>query len=116
MVDERIGHIWRPIMAKSVACAPHNRLICFLGRSPAVQTLYFILAVAVVSTIIFALSMRADRASSDGGSSDPGVSSTNDGWVASWFGPTHSGDIRQLGQRAGWSGGDRGGGGGGSSD
>jgi hypothetical protein len=88
--------------------------------SPAVQTIYFILAVAVVSTIIFALSTRADRgrrASSDGGSSDPGVSSTNDGWVASWFGPTHSSDISGSWDSGGsWSGGDSGGGGGGSSD
>ena len=83
------------------------------------QTIYFILAVAVVSTIIFMLSMRADRgrrASSDGGSSDPGTS-TNDGWVASWFGPTHSSDISGSWDGGGGSGGDSGGGvGGGSSD
>jgi hypothetical protein len=92
----------------------------FFGRSPAVQTLYFILAVAVVSTIIFALSMRTNRgrrALSDGGSSDPGTSSTNDGWVASWFGPTHSSDISgNWDSGSSWSGGDVGGGGGGSSD
>lgn len=85
------------------------------------QTLYFILAVAVVSTIIFALPTRAERgyrAPSDGGSSDPGVSSTNDGWVASWFGPTHSSDISGSSDSgSGWSGGDSGRGvGGGSND
>ena len=84
------------------------------------QTIYFILAVAVVSTIIFALSTRADRGrrgTSDGGLSDPGVSSTNDGWVASWFGPTHSSDISgSWDSGGGWSGGDSGGVGGGSSD
>jgi hypothetical protein len=57
--------------------------------SPAVQTIYFILAVAATSTVIFALMMRADRinrrrGSSDGGSSDPSI---NDSSVASWFGP-----------------------------
>jgi hypothetical protein len=103
-----------------------NRSLCpaqsiELFWSPAVQTLYFIVAVAVVSSIIFALSMRADRGrrgSSDGGSSDPGVSSTNDGWVASRFGPTHSSDISgSWDSGGGWSGGDSGGGaGGGSSD
>ena len=53
------------------------------------QTIYFILAVAVTSTVIFMLMMRADRinrrrGSSDGGSSDPSV---NDSSVTSWFGP-----------------------------
>ena len=53
------------------------------------QTIYFILAVAVTSTVIFMLMMRADRInrrrrSSDSGSSDPSI---NDSSVASWFGP-----------------------------
>jgi hypothetical protein len=57
--------------------------------SPAVQTIYFILAVAATSTVIFALMMRADRINrrrglSDGVSSDPSI---NDSSVASWFGP-----------------------------
>jgi hypothetical protein len=98
------GEIGRLCLAQSIE----------LFWSPAVQTIYFILAVAVVSTIIFALSTRADRArraSSDGGSSDPGVSATNDGWVASWFGPTHSSDITgSWDGSSSWSGGDIGGG------
>lgn len=65
------------------------------------DTIYFFLAVGVTSAVIFWLAMRADRISdrvsrrraSDVGSYDAGVSSTNDGWVASWFGPTHSSDI-----------------------
>jgi hypothetical protein len=96
----------------------------FFVRSPAVQTLYFILAVALTSTIIFLLSMRADRgrrASSDGGSSDPGISSTSDGWTTSWFSSNHFGPTTDLysgsDSGGGWSGGDSGGGvGGGSSD
>jgi hypothetical protein len=53
------------------------------------DTIYFLLAVAVTSAAIFALMMRADsinrrRGSSDGSSSDP---SLNDSSVASWFGP-----------------------------
>ena len=53
------------------------------------DTIYFLLAVAVTSAAIFALMMRADRinrrrGSSDGGSSDPSI---NDSSVASWFGP-----------------------------
>ena len=89
------------------------------------DTIYFLLAVGLVSTIIFVLTARADRGrrgSSDGGSYDGGTSSTNDGWVASWFGPTHSADISGgWDSGGGWSGGDSGGadaggGGGGSSD
>jgi hypothetical protein len=73
------------------------------------QTVYFILAVAIVSSVIFALMTRADRisdriirrrASSDG---DPGVS-TNDGWTASWFGPTHSSDISGRWDNDAWRG------------
>jgi hypothetical protein len=55
-----------------------------------VNTIYFLLAVSAVSAAIFALSMRADRgrrASSHRGSYDPGVSSSSDSSVASWFGP-----------------------------
>ena len=57
------------------------------------DTIYFLLAVAVTSAAIFALMMRADRisdrivrrrGSSDGGSSDR---SLNDSAVRSWFGP-----------------------------
>ncbi len=53
------------------------------------QTVYFILAVTAVSTVIFMLMMRVDRINrrrglSDGGSSD---SSVNDSAVRSWFGP-----------------------------
>jgi hypothetical protein len=111
-------------MAKSVVCASHNRLIFgWAGRLITMDTIYFLLAVGVVSTIIFVLTTRADRArgSSDGGSYDGGTSSANDGWVASWFGPTHSTDISgSWDSGGGWSGGDSGGadagGGGGSSD
>jgi hypothetical protein len=126
MLDERIGHNWRPNMAKSVVV---SRTI---ARSPVQQeaivadTIYFLLAVAAVSAAIFALSMRADRGrrgSSDGGSYDPGVSSTTDSSVASWFGSNHFGpstDMFGSGDSGGWSGGDSGGsdagGGGGSSD
>ena len=77
MFHERASHIWRPIMAKSDVCASHNRLN-FFGRSAAMDTIYFLLAVAVVSTVIFMLMMRVDRinrrrGSSDGGSSDSSV-------------------------------------------
>jgi hypothetical protein len=89
MLDERIGHNWRPNMAKSVVV---SRTI---ARSPVQQeaivadTIYFLLAVAAVSAAIFALSMRADRINrrrgpSDGGSSGPSI---NDSSVSSWFGP-----------------------------
>jgi hypothetical protein len=75
-------------MAKSDVCASHNRLN-FFGRSAAMDTIYFLLAVAVVSTVIFMLMMRVDRidrrrGSSGGGSSD---SSVNDSALRSWFGP-----------------------------
>jgi hypothetical protein len=119
MVDERVGHILRPNMAKSVACAPHKRPKLCPRQEAVVNTIYFLLAVAAASTAIFALMMRADKrrgTSSDSGSSDPGVSSTNDGWVASWFGPTHSSDISGSWDSGGWSGGDSGGGAGGGSN
>ena len=52
------------------------------------DTVYFLLAVAATSAVIFALMMRSDRISrrrgSDGGSSDASV---NDSAVRSWFGP-----------------------------
>ena len=53
------------------------------------DTFYFLLAVAVTSSAIFALMMRADRinrrrGSSEGDSSDRSI---NDSAVASWFGP-----------------------------
>ena len=89
------------------------------------NTLYFLLAVAAVSAAIFALTTRADRisrrASSDGGSSDPGLSAGSDGWSAAnwWFG-AHSGQSTDTtgssDSGGGWGGGDSGGGGGGSSD
>ena len=98
------------------------------------NTLYFILAVAATSAGIFALTTRADRisdrivrrrASSDGGSYDPGASSGSASWSAAtwWFG-AHSGQLTDssLGSDSGgsWSSGDSGGsdagGGGGSSD
>ena len=58
-------------------------------QEAAVNTIYFCLAVAVTSSLIFALMIRTDRinrrrGSSDGGSSDP---SLNDSAVRSWFGP-----------------------------
>jgi hypothetical protein len=47
------------------------------------DTIYFLLAVAATSAVIFALPTRADRGrrrvSSDNGSSDPGISSTSRG-------------------------------------
>jgi hypothetical protein len=50
------------------------------------DTIYFLLAVAVVSTVIFMLMMRVDRIDRrrGGGSSD---SSVNDSALRSWFGP-----------------------------
>jgi hypothetical protein len=77
------------------------------------QTVLFILAVAVVSAGIFALMTRADRISDRivrgrRASSDSGSSSTNDGWVASWFGPTHSADISGRWDNDSWRGGDGG--------
>jgi hypothetical protein len=77
-------------MAKPVVDAPHQSIDPRFGRRPfAMDTVYFLLAVAAVSAIIFALMMRADRinrrrGSTDGGSSDTSV---NDSSVASWFGP-----------------------------
>jgi hypothetical protein len=87
------------------------------------DTIYFLLAVAATSAVIFALPTRADRGrrrvSSDGGSS-PGISSTSDGSTASWFGSNHFGPSTDLfsssDSSGGWSGGDSSGGGGGSSD
>ena len=99
------------------------------------QTIYFVLAVAAVSAIIFALTTRADRisdrisrrrASSDG-SYDPGLSSGSDGWsAASWWFGNHSSQFTDTSgswdSGGGFSGGDGGGGGsdggggGGSSD
>jgi hypothetical protein len=85
------------------------------------DTIYFLLAVGVTSTVIFVLTTRADRgrrASSDGGSYDPGVSSSSDSSVASWFGSNHFGpstDMFGSGDSGGsWGGGDSGGGGGSS--
>jgi len=84
------------------------------------DTIYFLLAVATTSAVIFALMTRADRAnrrgaSSDSGSYDPGVSATTDGWTASWFGSNHFGPSTDLfgspDSGGGWSGGDSGGGG-----
>ncbi len=53
------------------------------------DTVYFLLAVAATSSVLFMLMIRADRinrrrGSVDGGSSD---SSINDSAVRSWFGP-----------------------------
>ena len=97
------------------------------------NTIYFLLAVAATSSVIFALTTRADRisdrisrrrASSDG-SYDPGVSSSGDGWSAAgwWFGAhsTQFTDTSGSSDSGGsWSGGDSGGSdggsGGGSSD
>jgi hypothetical protein len=88
------------------------------------DTIYFLLAVAATSAVIFALPTRADRGrrrvSSDGGSS-PGISSTSDGSTTSWFGSNHFGPTTDLynssDSGSGWSGGDSGGGvGGGSND
>jgi hypothetical protein len=87
------------------------------------DTIYFLLAVGATSAAIFALMVRSDRrrAPSDSGSSDPGISSTGDGWTTSWFGSNHFGPSTDLfgssDSGGGWSGGDSGGGvGGGSSD
>ncbi len=89
------------------------------------DTIYFLLAVAATSVVIFALPTRADRgrrrAPSDGGSSDPGISSTSGGWTTSWFGSNHFGPTTDLynssDSSGGWSGGDSAGGvGGGSND
>ena len=88
------------------------------------QTIYFILAVAVVSTIIFVLTTRADhagrRGASDSGSSDPGTSSGGD---ATWWFGNHSSQFTDASgswdSGGGWSGSDGGGsdgGGSGSSD
>jgi hypothetical protein len=73
--------------AKSVVCALHT--IQRLWQGAVVNTIYFLLAVAATSGVIFTLLMRADRinrrrGSSDGGSSAP---STDESSVASWFGP-----------------------------
>ena len=86
------------------------------------DTIYFLLAVAATSAVIFALPTRADRrrrrGPSDGGSSDPGISSTSDGWTTNWFGSNHFGPTTDLysSSDSGWSGGDSGGGAGGGSN
>jgi hypothetical protein len=53
------------------------------------DTIYFLLAVAATSTVIFVVMMRADRISRRRGSTDGGSSDTsvNDSAVSSWFGP-----------------------------
>ena len=63
MADERISHIRRPSVAKSINCAPHNRLTIFDSTKEAAvtDTIYFLLAVAATSAVIFALPTRADR-------------------------------------------------------
>ena len=57
-------------------------------RPNVMDTIYFVLAVAVTSAAIFALMMRADRINrrrgSSDGASDPSI---NDSAVRSWFGP-----------------------------
>jgi hypothetical protein len=86
--------------------------------------IYFLLAVSGTSAVIFVLMMRADnvkrRASSDGGSYDPGISSSSDGWsLASWFGFDNAGQSTDTSgswdsssvSDGGGSGGDGGGGG-----
>jgi hypothetical protein len=86
------------------------------------DTIYFLLAVAATSAVIFALLMRADsdRSASSDSSSYDAVSSGSDGWTASWFGSNHFGPSTDLFSSSdgggGWSGGDSGGLGGGSSD
>jgi hypothetical protein len=119
MLDERISHICRPIMANGRLCSAQS-IEPFFGRSATVQTIYFLLAVTATSAAIFALMMRADKrrgALLDSGSSDPGVSSGSDGWTTSWFGSNHFGPSTDLFSSSdggsGWSGGDGGGGGGG---
>ena len=51
------------------------------------DTIYFLLAVAVVSTVIFMLMMRVDRIDRRRGSSGSSDSSVNDSALRSWFGP-----------------------------
>ena len=53
------------------------------------DTIYFLLAVAATSTVIFMLMMRADRINRRRGPSDSSASdsSVNDSAVRSWFGP-----------------------------
>ena len=91
------------------------------------NTIYFLLAVAATSAVIFVLTTRADnagrrRGSSDSGSYDPNLSSS-DGWSAAnwWFGAHSTDTTGSWDNSGGWSGGDSGGGdggggGGGSSD
>ena len=83
------------------------------------DTIYFLLAVAATSSIIFMLMTRAENAGRRS-SDDPGTSSASDGWTASWFGSNHYGpssDLLGSGDNvSNWSGGSDGGIGGGSSN
>ena len=68
---------------------PAQSMISDSEGAAVMDTIYFLLAVAATSAVIFALMMRADRisrrrGSSDGGASDPSI---NDSSAASWFGP-----------------------------